>query len=495
MPYYRIVCVKVPGPALQVALGRDAPGDGQPLVILEQRRPSASVLEFNAAAAALGVRRGQRYSEVLALSEQIQAGVVHPREQRVFLRQLRDVLDRHSPVVEQWKEDPTVLWVHTAGLQRLYPDLQQWLHALEQDLARQQMHTVIAPGWTRPGSLIGALHQDGANPPEDPQEEQQRLLRAPVTLLPLPEADRLRLEMLGAHTIGRLLQVPAGRLRSHCSVRAQRIFSVFTTGVAETVCDLPQRVTAEQQTRPDPPLRSRDRLLGACSEPLEQLVEQVRHRGLWITEVEVELQGEEAERFTTHLRCADPTREAAQLARLLALRIDGASSLPAAVAVVVVRVVQVPGESTQEELFPLPGQGQHGQRDRRRINEAVAILEGLYGSGSVVSLVESPSWFPERSFLLQRYAPQGQQAPRGPLSPQGLPLLRVRRLVPAAAGQRSSVVAPPHQGRRLVLISSGWWRGPQEERMYEFLPVDPGRVLWRFRRPGERSFTVLGWVE
>lgn len=497
MPSCRIACIKVPLPALQAARQREGFSRDEAVVVLEHDGPAAAVREFNSAAAAQGVRRGQRYRDVLGLSPDIRAAVVSSREGERFLEGVRAVLEHFSPVVEQWGSDPTVFWVHHTGMDRLFPHVAQWCDAMTAALLHRGIESHGVRAGDRREALVAALcvamgHGDGCTARPGTME------RAPVGWLPLPSGDLERLAELGITTLGRLREVSPGRLQRHCSPATMAIVSFFRTGIPEAASRSPRDGPVTVMMRPLEVLRSRGEVMEQCRGGIRRTVAAITGDGGWVAALSVELYSEDGVPCVVTLRPAVSTRDTSRLERMVELHLDQRRDLPRAVSAVKITAVRGADATVQEDLFAgIPGELH--RRDASRIREAIELLEGACGTGSTAVFRDEPSWFPEQSYVLHpvkvsRMAaghPGGSGEPPVVAASPGA-LVRVRRIVLPPRRR-------PHHAtgetRGTVCISSGWWYGGTDERVYQYQLMEDGRLLWYYRHPGDPAGTILGWVE
>lgn len=507
MSFSPIACVRIPLAALQAAVYRsrdDHPQSltadtthaySQPLVVLPQERPSALVREYNRAAAALGVQRGMAYSEVLSLSPAIGAVVVNHQDLHAFLYGIRGRLERFSPVVEQWRHDPAVFWLQLQGLHRLYATEEQWCSTVMGELHSAGIHSTVAPGPSRQEALFAVYCGSTTK-------------NAPVTVLPLPDRDIQRLRTLGVTTVQRLREVAPGRLAHHCTVQTREIRSFLDTDVPMTVDELPRQVTVRCHLTEDSPLRSRGGVHGLCQRGIQSLIETAREERRWIQEIVLTLTGEDGDTYQEVLRSRDATRDHRWLTELLRLRLEGARELPAAVCSADLAATMVVGEVVQDELFhdtdvayqDIAHQDAAHQDiavceglNLRALRQAAERIEGVCGNGSVCSFEEAPGWEPTQSFRIARFMPSNRvvQHPA-----ERNTWVRVRRIVSEEA-VRVTLTGRPRSGgaAQHVMVSTGWWRGHTDERVYEYVPLDTGHVLWRSSTQEREHTTLLGWVE
>ncbi len=509
MSFSPIACVRVPLAALQAAVQRtygdqsqsdvlpdvttDSPpgtnsnqASSQPLVVLPRERPSALVQEYNRAAAALGVQRGMTYSEVLSLSPAIGAVVVNHRDIQTFLYHIRGKLERFSPVVEQWRHDPAVFWLQLQGMHRLYQTEEHWCSAVMAELQDAGIYGAVACGPTRQEALFVVYCGNTAGAGD-----------VPITVLPLPDRDVQRLRTLGVTTVQRFREVAPGRLAQHCTIQSREVRSFLDTDVPLTVDELPRQIAVTCHLTEDVPLRSRTGVYRLCNRGISSLIQTAKEQQRWIQEITLILTGEDGDTYREVLRSRDATRDDAWLGQLLHLRLERVKNLPAAVRSVDLTAQMVVGEVVQDELFQStdsthPDYSTTASLDLRALRQAVERIEGICGNGSVCSFEEAPGWEPIQSFRIARFTPVRQVGEHTSSSPDTW--VRVRRIISGSAavltGRPRQGVAPHH-----VMVSTGWWRGHTDERVYEYVPLDTGHVLWRSSTQQREFTTLLGWVE
>lgn len=525
-PSGRLACIRIAAPALQVLRRRAAVDEERPLIVTAEDRPSARVLEFNRAAARLGVRVGMRYAQALSLSRSIRAGVVTQAMLEEAMAAVEQLLYGASPAVERWSMTPGVFWVDPRGTGRLFDDGGGWQRAAVALLERDGWIATFARGWTRAGTLVmsaARLAGDAADDIPagftDVAVERAWMRTRSWEVLPFEGRDRERLRLLGIATIGAFLDLPEAQLTRRFSSRAIALWHFISA-------DDPLPPQGRENDRmpvviatPDPPLRSVAQLVSLLDGLVTELVRKTADQRRWIAELTLAVHDEDGHTREERVISGSPTRDAAFLARLLTLRLEHGEFRSAPIVTVAISGVLVEGRMVQESLLD------EGSSDRRsdpaRLNRAVALLRAELGEEGVLRLAVRSGVLPEDriDFIpLERGAGLVPRR-RADCAVPGAGLVRVRRLMSsdsadAADGSAVAEAAPrtgasraprrardPRDRGRIVrtwgpyLSSSRWWAGQEIQRAYRYQLLESGAVRWCYTEPGSRRRILQGWVE
>jgi len=118
-----IACVDVPALALQLVMRAHPEWDGEPMVVVEDDRPLASIVWANRAARTHKIRRGQSFAQAKALSARLHAEVVAESALESAIDQLFELLMPISPKVEPMLAQPSLFWLDPSELSLLFGDL------------------------------------------------------------------------------------------------------------------------------------------------------------------------------------------------------------------------------------------------------------------------------------------------------------------------------------------------------------------------------------
>jgi hypothetical protein len=167
------------------------------------------------------------------------------------------------------------------------------------------------------------------------------------------------------------------------------------------------------------------------------------------------------------------------------------------------------GEFRQEE-FSFAPRDLHGETSVVRsapspelLDRMVAALQAELGSSVCSHILIVPGRFPEDRFALVPISHGRQLLSRSHSAriPEGRSAFRVRRILTSDTPKR----APAYPGPRRsgpFLLSSAWWEGVSEDRVYEYRVQPDGREAWMYRvrsgSPnirGQPRFYLQGYLE
>ena len=497
-----LTCINITGFALQLLQRRLHISREIPLVVVAAERPSAMILECNTAAGERGITVGMRYSQALALSSQVRAGVAPPQLREAALSDLRDVLRGFSPAVESWPAMDGVFWLSSAGLERLFGGEDPWVGSLEAAVRRQGWLGRLSRGWTRAGTFLAAGEEDG--PARFPSQEAERVWAAQreVSALPVEARDRERLAFLGVQRVGQFLRLSEGALRRRFSRSTVELRSFLAGGEDEVpVQGIGDREPLRRVQRFEPPLTTREGLQHAAGESLRSLLREVASRGVWIEAMELTIDAERREPVSEEIRCGHATRDEAYLQRLLSLRFEHITWRRRFVHRLVVAVRISTGTEAQGELALYERPEGYGAREfsapsAEVLDRTIAQLQAELDDTALSKVVVTAGRFPEERFALVPLEHGRELLDRSRVTPRGktAPLRRRRRIVTVEEG----VSPPPVRFRRLAgpfLLSSAWWDGRDEDRLYDYRGGGDGTVVWGYRRRDGTGYHRQGWLE
>ena len=316
----------------------------------------------------------------------------------------------------------------------------------------------------------------------------KRLEALPAAALRLPGGLLRTLRELGVTSAGGVRRLPRASLPSRFGPVVARRLDQFFGGLEEPVEPVrpPAPVVAEWETEFPP--TGRDGLQRACGELIaEALARLPAGRGVREAVFAFTPDARAAPR-TLPLATARPTRDAARLAGLLALKLERID-LPPPRRIVLSVVAHERLNVARGTLFDDAGDGE------RELADLIETLSGRLGPDRAVRAEPTGDPLPERSF---RFVPaldggvKGCAAPPGWLAgtrPAALldppEPVRVLSLVPdgppfrlTRRGRGAAEIPAAWGPERL---QTGWWRGPRVERDYWRAETAGGERLWLFR--------------
>lgn len=498
-PAAAIACVDVPALALQLVLRAHPEWQSDPVVVVEDDRPLASIVWANRPAREHAITRGMSFASAKALSATLHAAVVGQDAIERGIDALFELLLPFSPGIEPVLEQPGLFWIDPRGLDPLFGDLPRWASAVHAALARERYVASVVVGAQRAHVFTIARVRFGSLVLSDAQQEQRMAERVPLSRLELDPRLVGELARLGVHQVGELLRLPVADLRLRYGAEAARLHA-FLSGKAWT--PLLPRVPEEPlvvELEVEPPDDDHTRILFGLKTVLHQIAERLRAEHQGIRALEITLQLERADASGERTRCerveaAAPTLDTVQWSDLLRLRLS-CVELPARVERIVMRVEHVRVHARQLTI-------EHGKkpRDLAAANRAIARLRASFGPEAVTCARLRDAHLPEGGFRLEPtreiHLPQAREPT------DALPL--VRRVFPAPValpalpshepeswlGQHGAVTAMHGPYR----IAGGWWTR-RRERDYHFIETQRGEVLWVFYDRATRRWWLQGEVD
>jgi len=509
---HRIACVDVPALPLQLVLRAHPEWREQPVVVVEDDRPLATILWANRPARRLRIDRGTRFAEARTLSGTLHAEVVSAQAIDAAVDTLFERLLTFSPHVEPALDAPGLFWLDPNGLESLYGDLRRWARGVHRGLDADQWVTSIVVGFTRGPCLALARTRTGAQVVRDPDEERRLAARVPLARLAIAPRLHADLALLAVHDVGDLLVLPVGSLRKRYGEAAARLHDFLSgrtwTALVPRVLETPCIVELDV----DPPDADHARILFGLRGVLHDAVAALARAHEAVTALSLVLALEHAgpngERVhEERLETAAPTLDVVQLVELVRLRLAGCV-LPAPVEHVRVTLERVRVHPRQAAmLFDGPK-----KRDLEAAARALARLRASFGVEAVTRARPQAAHLPEARY---RYEPvRAVQLPRahaqsggtggGAHEPMAPPLVRrvfatPMPLPPMPAHEperwlgRHGAIAALHGPHR---IAGGWWspRG-RRERDYYFAETRRGEILWIYYDRPKRRWFLQGIVD
>ncbi len=511
---HRLACVSIPSLALQLLLRERPSWRKAPVVVLDRELATGRVLELNRAAARERIHIGMRFAAASTLASGLRAAVCPPE----LIVQAQDTalhaLLTCTPRVEPCSHTPGLFWLDPEGLTKLFGSLDNWcqqIHtSLREALSLPQLVCSVVVGFTRHGTRVLARWGRIQQPTwvlDTPAAEQAATARVSLDDLSFPRKLRRGLGMLGVHTLGDFLRLPAPELRSRFGTQAAELHALYrgTTfaPLQPTLPEPPLAVAVEL----DPPDDHRQRLLFVAKGALHALLAQIIARTQKLESLSVCFELDHLDRdeaVTTTLEPAEPTCDLMQVLELLRLRLDQID-LPAAVANMRFEASATTCDAAQVGLLDTPP-----KRDPRNASLALARLRALFGDAAVTRATLNPAHLPEASFTWEPVSsitqPKVAELPANNPYEQGLPMVREVFARPFPLPPRP----PPEDGlwclpasthpkekrcpvavRRLYgpfEISGGWWVRTVQ-RAYYYALMATGELRWiYFDRARDRWF-------
>lgn len=473
-----------------------------PLVIVPSERPGARILERNRAAAACGVRTGMAYSHALSLSENVRAGTVSAEVRRRADREIRTLLERFAPAVEASGLVEGVYWLDISGTRRLFGGIGPWLRSLGRACTAEGWRIRACRGWTRPGTMLAALQENAPVAFASISTEHLWMRSQPLTVLPLPERDQEHLAMVAFRQVGHLIDAPAAAVKARVSSRTV-VFRQFCARAFDPLPIQNESTPAEhaQVWRFEPPVMTRGPVQRALETLIHRIVATLAARGAWVEVLVISIEREREDPLDERIRCGRATRDLTYLFSLVEMRLDHLQLKRSFITAVRVKVELSAGDFRQGEFSFAPGAQLRetpilqSAPSPDLLDRTIAALQAELGSAVCSRILIVPGRFPEDRFAVVPISHGRELLGRIDLSEHSRTgsFFRVRRLLSSGAA------GPPvaHYGRRTsgpFLLSSAWWEGVSEHRVYEYRAQPDGREAWTYRVRSGGSH-LQGYVE
>lgn len=493
----RLACVSLPAFPLQLLLRRHPEWAGHPAAVVAEDKPQGLILWVNEKARRAGVLPGLRYAAALSLTPDLRVGVVPPAEIEKKVAALTERFTRFTPEVEPSSEEPGVFWLNAAGMDLLYPSLEEWARSVRADLGDAGFNATVIVGCTRFGTYALARVREGSVVFEDAAREREAARQVPLDRLNLDPGLRDLLSQLEVKTVGALLSLPAGGLHERFGAEISCLHRMATGDLWAPLQPTPAAEPIQKRLVLDDAETDVARLTFLIKLLLDPLLAALAVRGEALAELALRLRLDGTGEREEHIRPAAPTLDATQVLDLIRLRLDG-TALSAGVVEVELTAHGV--LATREQLRLATARP---RRDLRAGERALARLRAEFGSEAVVRARLTDGHLPEASFAWE------------PLDRIALPRLRdatlkppVRRIfktpVPLPPGPRDFrrdgwLVRGREDGlvTRLhgpYVVSGGWW-GVEAHREYYFAETRRGDLLWIYYDRDRRRWFLHGQVE
>lgn len=489
--------VALPQLRLQLLLRRRPEWRDSPVAVVAEESPESPLLELSARALERGLRPGLRLGAARNADLELRTGVVSAADAASFADELATDLGTFSPRVEPClgRGGPLAIvgayFVDPRGLEGLYGDTTRWASSIESYLRGRGLSAVVVVGHQAQRCLAIAR----ASPPKTVavlEPEAERRAAAAVSLRRAGIAERIcePLARLGVATVGQLLELPAGELRTRFGPEIAELHRLLGDGAQLPLqprsIALPPRATLAVE----PPTADASRLAFHLKRAVDRVVAQAAGDHQVLMRMELELALERYGRGRTlatderRLRCtlepAAPSRDGRQWVELWRLRL-AALRLPAPVEGLVLEGVPVCPEEEQLATAAVAP-----SRDARAAHEALARVAAAFGPESVVRLSARDAHLPEAALRLEPIEPGALrfQGSAGAASWHALRrMVRPERL--PTDGEGWPVCEAPIADRSGPhRISGGWWgRAPDAAtltRDYWYFRLEDGQIWWVF---------------
>ncbi|MCK5008816.1 MAG: hypothetical protein KAR73_15585, partial [Spirochaetales bacterium] len=318
------------------------------------------------------------------------------------------------------------------------------------------------------------------------QDERGAALEAGIDILSLPPEVLERLEMLGVHTVGSFLDLPAGGVRKRFGPEVERLYE-FAAGAL----DLPLQPTEEEQEpeyfhKLPCPEASSVRLLSYLQRSLDALTGGVRSRHRLIRELRISFVIEDEEFPIEPILPSRPSADSSLLLELIALRLDN-RRLPGAAEALRIAALTVPERNIQTELFP-----SSSTESFQEVDKVFSRLRATFGNSCVQRARLEDEHLPELSYSwenLERLRLAGEKS--GAEEQNKCARRAVRRIFEQPR-------TPPglhfHKLWGPYPLFSRWW-SEEQRRDYFYAETSSGEILWLYFDRLGKQWLQIGVLE
>ena len=394
----RIACLLVPSPALAAELAARPQLQGRPVAVSDDS--ARRVAEASEAAATRGVRPGQRLSEALACCPTL--AVLEPRPARVrrAAAQLVEAAAAVSPLVEE--AAPGEVYADLRGLEGLYPDEDALARALLEatpnglgarlGVADGRFTARVAAFAARPGASL-RIGRDEARAFLAPQ---------PTALLPLEEAAREWLALLGIATLGGLAALPRHAVEAQLGAAGGQAWLAARGEDPTPLAPLPHRERVLEGAQAEPPLIGREALLHSFGQLLGRALARPVARGRLVRAVRLSAVTEDERVWERRRVLTEPTGDRSRLWAALQPSIE-AAEFGGPVAELALELGGLTAERGRQVRLLREG----AARRREQLDEMARHLRLRYGRAALrrVVALAPQSRIPERRYALADYDP------------------------------------------------------------------------------------------
>ncbi|RIK45672.1 MAG: DNA polymerase [Chloroflexi bacterium] len=395
-----VACVVIPHFQLRVEILRHPELDGLPLALTDLAGPARrAISDCSPEATQEGIRPGMPLRDAVNACPHATILTSDPVYYANVFADLLRALGAVSPGIEA--SELGIVWVDLRGLKRLYGGPEQAAEALLRavppilrprvGLAGNKFTARVAANQARPGGYRSV----------PPAFAKAFLANAPVSLLPVPDEMKRRLERFGLYELRDIARLPMSKLQAQFGPDGRRAWELAQGRDDARITPIAwQERVIERLTMPAPSVQIEMVMLG-----LHRLVERIygrpelRNRGVRTARLQLLLEERRSWEKTFALKGTVHTPHDLNTTlryRLTGLQLEGA---------VEEIVLELSGLSTiaarQEQLF---GQGAR-QRHEANMREAARSLRQRYGDTPLYRATPLEPWsrIPERRWGLLGY--------------------------------------------------------------------------------------------
>lgn len=489
-----IACVSVPALPLQLVLAENPDWVEDPVVVVEEDKPLASILWVNRQAQALAIRRGMRFREAKSMTSRLRAQTVPDLALTRANERILQVLLRVSPKVEPSERWSGIFWVDPAGLQRLFGTSQQWVDRVLLELQKFSFQGSVVLGFSRYATFALARSSSGAH--VMPSREKEQNWAHKISLQRLNLDPRLLEEMmvLGVRTLGDLKRLPRADLRLRYGEEAEALHRLITDqSWVPLKGKLPVQSICEE-IEVNPPDDNITRLIFGMKRVVHRVVERLNKRCEAVAVIRVKLFLEHKESLEESIETAHPTLDVVQLVDLLRLRFSKRKLSSR------VHHIRIVAESVRVHLRQAAlWQAKKGNAEAA--SRGLARVKAIWGSTAVTRMVLQKGILPEARFrgspIVVVQCPEAFWE-----AEKSRPRVRRMLLLPTLLPEIPKYEPERWLGHHGAVeqmwgpyrINGGWW-AKRVTRDYYFIETKMGEVLWVYYDGVRRRWFLQGITE
>ena len=517
----RMACVNLPAFPLQLLIQRHPEWKNHAAVIVDKDKPQGTILWVNKHASRHSILPGMRYAKGLSLAPDLRAGEVSDAEIQKHIANLTKRLRFFTPDVEPSKKEPGVFWLNASGLSMLYPSLKKWAGLIGTELSSAGYYWSVALGFSRYGTYSTAKASSKIVVFDTLKNEREFVRKLPIVRMAFPPELRDALSQLAITTLGGFIDLPKDGIRKRFGNDA---YDLYTLARNELFSPVDADIPADPFLRHvmfDHPETNVERLMFRIEKLLGDILVMLDKRGRLLSRVSLSLKLDNGDEQHEVLQPAAPTLDAAQILKLIDLRLHQIS-LKSGVVDLTVEANDILVHQKQLELF-------HKKPKRNLVDaeQAFAKLRAELGNGAVMRARLRDGHLPEACYEWEPMEKLSAPAPRT-VKARNL----VRRIFDKSIafiswarrqgdgrqflGTVKQTLSPPtHSPLRVIpggptdlhrlatrdeditgpyIVSGGWWMR-RVHREYYFVRSNQGRWFWIYYDKRRKQSFVQGAIE
>jgi len=424
--------------------------------------------------------------------------------------------NNHNHNDKQWSRS---FWLDPCGMEALFGSLCGWAKKLVAALVSGGHRATVVLGFQRYATFMLAR---GNHEPllltGSRQHERELLAKVPLshTQAELPELSNVidELGLLGLHTVGDLLDLPAAELRLRYG---DELFNLRQLAAGDTELPLQPEKTRSppwHEMQLEPPASLLAAIIAALEQCLQRVIGITTARAELISVLAITLsldikknrhhQHQKTSIYHTEITPSLPTVDAAQLMELLHLRLDHVS-LVAPVHTVRLRAhterprprqLVLDGNAadscTANRVVPKRERSRHDNPFSDVANTALAAIKARFGNDAVSFPVLRAAILPEAQFYWSDDFFSSSLSQHSPASVATL----VRRVFrnPLRGAPVARLIADANLMFGPYRIQGGWW-GRGATRDYYYATSPSGALLWLYRDHQNNDWVLHGVVD